>query len=545
MDVPSTSSSSHCNSNDSLPLYTDPSTTCLTKRRNNKPMVSPQETTSSHTSPNFKRLACKRRVVRVSIRRKRTDLASIGFPLGMSFAAVMAEVLYRRNAAFDTDRVSPTHITLICTSAIKESLASVFGDKLDDLVRNFGQSFACTLSTLGSIYESSMGDEGNSLNTMKMEFSTCKLTRDKGDCSSDSVIGDDKTEGVLSEEIVDQTNNCKEVEENFQMDSISRHGITLHRQSNQLVCLPTISYGSGINNNSMVSAYEKSVMEESRSNDLKALELALTMKKLKLKETQLALNSDLNHLERSKLTMGVSKASFRVEKFKNQLEDLRHGELIQNCIDCLIAGLLVMSSSLTYGAYVYSYERIAESTTSCNHSNKESKSWWSPKSMFSLDSKLHILWCQVQVMSRMAFGVLMIFAIAYLLIMRSTSVSDTMPVTFILLLLGVACGYCGKVCIDTLGGSGSLWLLYWEILCMVHFLSIVFPPTLFKILHGPVAASQQTKQNIIFPYWFRRFWFYGTLTVFLQLFCGLKPFAGVSQWKDHFLMKVSIFNKLE
>lgn len=247
----------------------------------------------------------------------------------------------------------------------------VFGDRLDGLARNFGQSFASTLSTLISIYESSMGDEGNSLNTMKMEFPTCKLTRDKGDCSSDSVIGDDKKERVLSEEIIDQTNNCKEVEENFQMDSTS-HGITLHRQSNQLVHFPTIYSGSGINNNSMVSAAEKSVMEESRSNDLKALELALTMKKLKLKETQLVLNSDLNHLERSKLTMGISKASFRVEKFKNQLEDLRHGELIKSCVDCLIAGLLVMSSSLTYGAYVYSYERISKSTASCTRSNKAS-----------------------------------------------------------------------------------------------------------------------------------------------------------------------------
>ncbi|CAI8619018.1 unnamed protein product [Vicia faba] len=514
MDVPSTSSSSNNR---------------LTKRRKNKPMVSSHETTSSHTSPNLKRFACKRRVGRVHIRRKRTDLASIGFPLGMAFAAVIAEVLYKTNAAFYTDSVSPTHISLICTSAIKESLASVFGDKLDDLARNFGQSFACTLSTLGSIYESSIGDEGNSLNTMKMEFPTGRLTREKGDCSSDSVIADDdKTERVLSEEIKDRTNNCEEVEENFQMDSITHHDITLHRQPNQLV-----------------SAAEKSVMEESRANDLKALELALTMKKLKLKETQLVLNSDLNHLERSKLTMGMSKASFRVEKFKNQLEDLRHSELIKNCIDCLIAGLLAMSSSLTYGAYVYSYERIAESTASCTRSNKESKSWWTPKSMFSFNSKLHVLWCQVQVMSRMAFGVLMIFAIAYLLIMRSTAVSETMPVTFILLLLGVACGYFGKVCIDTLGGSGSLWLLYWEILCMVHFLSIVFTPTLFKILHGPVAASQQTKQNIILPYWFRRFWFYATLLVFLPLFCGLMPFAGVSQWKDHFLLKVSVFDKLE
>ncbi|GAU19727.1 hypothetical protein TSUD_78530 [Trifolium subterraneum] len=365
MDVPSPSSSS----NDSLPttqhiatLFIHPSNNLNTKTRKIK-------TTSNHTSPNHKLFPRKRRVVRFPIRRKTTDVSSIGFPLGMSFAAVMAEVLYKRDATIDIDKVSPSHISSICTSAIKESLANVYGDKLDDMARNFEQSFASTLSTLRLIYESSRSNEGNNLNTRK-EFPTCKLTHDKSDCSSDFVIDGGNSKRVLHEKIQDQSNNCKEVKENFHVDSIS-HGVTSHRQSNQLVCFPPISSGSGINNNSMISVSEKSVMEESRSNDLKTLELALAMKKLKLKETQLVLNSDLNHLERSKLAMGMSKASFKVEKFKNQLEDTRHGELIKNCVDCLIAGLLIMSSSLLYGAYVYSYERIAESTASCTPSNKD------------------------------------------------------------------------------------------------------------------------------------------------------------------------------
>ncbi|XP_027191181.1 protein CPR-5-like isoform X2 [Cicer arietinum] len=514
----SSSSSSDCNSNVSLRTPEH-----ITRRKKL------HEATSYHASPKGK---CKRRkIVRVLIRRKRTDhVSTIGFPLGMSFAAVMAEVLYRRDAAA-AHTLSPTHISL------------VFGDKLDGLTRNFEQSFTSTLSTLRLIYESSTSNEGNHVDTRKMEFPNFKLTLDKGDCSSDSVIEDGNSEGVLHEDIHDQSNNCKEVEENFHLDSVN-HDLTLHRKSNQMVSFSPISCGSGINN-SMMSVAEKSVMEKSRLNDLKTLELALAMKKLKLKETQLVLNSDLNHLERSKLAMGMSKASFKVEKFKNQLEDLRHGELIKKCIDSLIAGLLVMSSSLLYGAYVYSYERIAESTASCSPPIKESKSWWTPKSMISFDSKLHVLWCQVQVMSRMAFGILMIFAIAYLLIQRSTTTSQTMPVTFILLLLGVACGYCGKLCIDTLGGNGSVWLLYWEILCMLHFLSIVCTPTLFQILHGPVIASQKSNRNVILPYWFRRFWFYATLLVFLPLFCGLIPFAGFNQWKDHFLFKVSIFDKFK
>ncbi|TKY73911.1 CPR-5 protein [Spatholobus suberectus] len=295
----------------------------------------------------------------------------------------------------------------------------------------------------------------------------------------------------------------------------------------------------------MVSIFEKSMVEQCRSNDLKTLELGLKMKELKLKEDELALNLDSNNLNRSKLAMGESKASFKAEKFKTQLEDTVHDELKKKCIDCLITGLLIMSSSLLYGAYVYSYERITEATESCTPSTQESSSWWTPKSVVSFSSRFHILWCQVQVMSRMMFGVLMIFAVAYLLMQRSTTSSQTMPVTFILLMLGIGCGYCGKLCVDTLGGSGNVWLLYWEILCLLHFLSICWTSALFRILHGPVTASQTTEEKTNFRYWIRRVLFYAILPVFLPLFCGLMPFASLGQWKDHFTLKVSDFNGTE
>ena len=158
--------------------------------------------------------------------------------------------------------------------------------------------------------------------------------------------------------------------------------------------------------------------------------------------------------------------------------------------------------------------------------------------MISFNSRLHVLWCQVEVFSRMAFGVLMIFAVAYLLFQRSSTSTHTMPITFMLLLSGVACGYCGKLCVDTLGGNGYLWLLYWEILCLLHFLSIVCRSTLFLILHGPVNAAQTSKGNIIVSHRIRRFMFYATLLVFLPLSCGLMPFASLGQWKDHVLLKV-------
>ncbi|XP_027338685.1 protein CPR-5 [Abrus precatorius] len=505
------------------------------------------ETASSSSSPRGKGkgkgVACKRRNPRVLVRRNRASVDAIGLPLGMSFAAVLAQVLYRRNAAAES--MSPSDLSMMCTSAIKESLASVFGDKLDGLTKNFEQSFGSTLSTLQLIYESSKGNVGNEFNNTKMEIPGSKLTHDKGECSGDIVMEDGHSEHLSHTEIQDQSISREEVRDNFHLDPVSRD-ITLDRQSNQMVGFsPTSSlFGS---NNPMIGTFEKSIVEQCRSNDLKTVELGLTMRRLKLKETALALNFDLNNLERSKLAMGLSKASFKAEKFKTQLEDTRHGELKKKCIDCLIAGLLIMSFSLLYGAYVYSYERIAEATESCTPSTQESTSWWTPKYVISFNSRFHILWCQVQVMSRMVFGVLMILAVVYLLMQRSTtsSSSQTMPVTFILLMLGLVCGYCGKLCIDTLGGSGNVWLLYWEILCLLHFLSVGWTSVLYSILHGPVTESQTSKDNTIFQYWIRRFLFYATLLVFLPLFCGLMPFASIGQWKDHFMLKVSDFNEVD
>ncbi|PWA70080.1 pentatricopeptide repeat (PPR) superfamily protein [Artemisia annua] len=79
---------------------------------------------------------------------------------------------------------------------------------------------------------------------------------------------------------------------------------------------------SGVNNGSMLTNFEKSVNEQARSNDLKALEISLSMKKMRLKEAQIAVNCDSNYLERFKLSMGISKAncdSNYLERFKLSL----------------------------------------------------------------------------------------------------------------------------------------------------------------------------------------------------------------------------------
>ncbi|KAF5480761.1 hypothetical protein F2P56_001478 [Juglans regia] len=507
------------------------------------PDLWPSSSSSCSSSPSSSlhptRVVLRRRRPRALLaapRRIEGNVDSIALPLGMSVAAVVSLVLETKDAA--GGRMSADHLSMICISAVRESLVNVFGENFDYFMRNFEKSFGSTLRTLRLINELNTEKGGHHFCNMKVEGSASPMSLNNGGCTGNCGGEDFQSEAVLQTFATqDLLNTIEEVRENMLTDSNNRV-LTLRGQTNQVACVLPNSPGPVIGQ-SMVSTIQKSVIEQTRSNDLKSFELGLTMRKLKLKETQLALNFDSNNLERSKLEMGASKASFKEEKFKSQLEDMRHTELLRKCVDCLVAGLLVMSASLLYGAYVFSYRRITEATESCTTSPKEYKSWWIPKPMASFNSGLHVLRCQVQVVSRMLFGVLMIVAIACLLLQRSASTKQIMPITFMLLLLGVACGFAGKLCVDTLGGSGYHWLLNWEILCVLHFISNVYTPFLFLVLHGSVNVSQGTKGKAIFPYWIRRVMFYAVMFLFLPLFCGLVPFASLGEWKDHFLLLVT------
>ncbi|KAJ6419538.1 hypothetical protein OIU84_029607 [Salix udensis] len=292
------------------------------------------------------------------------DVEAIALPLGMSFAAVVAQILERKDAA--GERLSVDHLSMICTSAVRESLANVFGDKFDFFARNFQKSFGSTLSTLRLINESSINKRPPALIHQSLEISAPDRTPNKSvDCTSSTCIKDyDSETDFPTSSTGDQTHILEEVEENISMGCLGQE-LALHGQTNQLACAPS-SYPV-IN---MFSTIERSVVEQARSNDLKEIEIGLAVKKLKLEEDLLNLTSESNYLERSKLVMGMSKASFKVGKFKTQLEDTRHAELHRKCLDCLVAGLFIMSASLSYSTYVYSYKRIKEATASCSLSHK-------------------------------------------------------------------------------------------------------------------------------------------------------------------------------
>lgn len=412
-----------------------------------------------------------------------------------------------------------------------------FGNKFTRFASNFEMSFRSTLRTLRLISESSSQEEMYQLDQQDVTISTSNMhpqgSMDKGSCSSS--LKEFGAEPVLRHsDSPDHLNMFKEAQEHILRDSMICQ-ISQQREENQLACVSRSRSGPPVISQPIRSTFEKSIVEQTRSNDLKELELGLVMKKMKLKEAQLSLTYDANRLGRSKLAMGISKASFNEEKFKNKLEDTRHSELLKKCIDCLVAGLIIMSLSLLYGAYVFSYQKLAEATESCSPSTQQSRSWWIPEPVVSFNSGIQMLRCQIQILSRMLFGVLMILTVAYLLLQRSTTSNQTMPVTFLLLLLGAACGFAGKLCVDTLGGSGYHWLIFWETLCFLHFLSNIWTPRLFIILHGPVSTPQGMRSDaVMVPYWVRQILFYSAVLIFLPLLCGLIPFASPVEWKDHF-----------
>lgn len=217
------------------------------------------------------------------------------------------------------------------------------------------------MKTLRLVNDSSTDRGSEYLSQQSAESSASDILHKRVRCN-DCSCGNPEIDGpaILNQNLVHISD---EMEDSTSTNCLNQQ-LSLFHERDHLACVSGPSAAAA----NQLSTSEKSVMEQARSNDLKALEISLTMKKLKLKEADLALSYDSNHLQRSKLAMGLSKASFKAEQFKTQLEDTRRDVLLKKCLDCLVAGLFIMSGSLFYGAYVYSYKRITDATASCSPS---------------------------------------------------------------------------------------------------------------------------------------------------------------------------------
>ncbi|KAL0718458.1 hypothetical protein Bca4012_067780 [Brassica carinata] len=423
-------------------------------------------------------------------------------PNNLISSAIVLFFLVERSVSFFT-----CYALQISASAVKESLANVYGNKLGSFATNFEKSFNSTLRILKMINESAFQHQLDNNNN---------VDRSTIDGCSDSELS---------------------VKENS--SPTSAHEIVLHEETRQLSCVQRIPAMS-------LTPFERlSIQEKALANDLKREENGLKKTELGLKEMEIALLYDSNILGKSKLEMNVSKRAFDEERFRTEQEEARKTDMITKIMDWLVVSVFNMLASMLYGAYVFSQQRIMEATSICQPSEDKTSSWWVPKQVSSINTEFNILLCRVRVWVQSFFGVLMILVFTYFIIQRSSGTKQTMPVTFIVLFLGVVCGLPGKLCVDTLGGNGKLWLLLWELFCLLQFVANVFILALYRLLYGPVTVTEEGRCGdsmvTMVPYWARRSVFFGLILLVLPVGNGLLPFATVGAWGHHFTVVVSTF----
>ncbi|CAN6480179.1 unnamed protein product [Victoria cruziana] len=476
---------------------------------------------------------------------------ALGLPLGMSMAVVFSKVLDGESAT--GQRISADHLSRLCSNAIKESIYYVFGNHFNAFIGNFERSFGSTLQTLLSVNHTSLDQQKMASSSSSVEDSVLKAVPPivaENSCG----LPDEALRNIsrinnqpvsLSEEVQEHpctfAHGFSSLTRLVQKDALSAASeeseddgqVVIRGQDQQAACVPPAVTDLGFRQ-SFLGAFERSVREQARSNDLKTYEIGLTMKRLQLKESKLVIDSDANFLERLKLSFGFSKASFKKEKLENEMKDAAYSELVKISADCLLGGLLVMSTCICYATYIHSYDIFIETSASCTQSSKVWRSWWIPKTISSLSSPLFQIQCYATVLGRMLFSFCFFAVVAYLLLRQSCSSGQAWRITFIIIILGVFGSISGKLCVDGLGGSGSCWLCYWCILCSLHAFANFFTPALYYVLNGPVAISQSA-EKVWFPYWLRRSIFYSCLFMILPMLCGLMPFASISDWGQHLL----------
>ncbi|CAN8277543.1 unnamed protein product [Cochlearia groenlandica] len=459
---------------------------------------------SSSKTKRVSRVPCRLRnpPVRLGLNRRSVNERQaevLALPLGMSFAAFTNLVLERKSVS--GQNVYVDDLAMISASVVKESLANVYGHNLGSFATNFERSFNSTFKILKLINESAFPDQSESNNVESFSLN--------------------------------RSSTIEESSETKETSSLMNEIVLLHEETRHQLSIVPNSLGMSL------TTFERSLEEQARANDLKTMEINLSMRKLMLKETELALSYESNNLMRSKIDLGVSKAAFEAEKFKTELEDTRKAEMVTKIMDCLVGSVVVMSCSMLYGAHVFSKQRIEEVTSICQGSKESSSSsWWILQQVSSMNTEFNMFICRVRVWVKFLFGVVMIFFFTYFVIKRSSSGHNKqiMPVTLIVLLLGVVCGLTGKLCVDTLDGNGKLWLCLWEVFCLLHFMANVYTLGLCGLMYGPIEKARGgTKPKSLVPYWLRRGFAFVLVVLVFPLVNGLLPFATFGEWRNYLL----------
>ncbi|CAA7060426.1 unnamed protein product [Microthlaspi erraticum] len=414
---------------------------------------------------------------------------ALALSLGMSFAAFTNLVLERKSAA--DQNVHVDDLAVVSTSVVKEALVSVYGEKLGSFATRFEKSFKSTLKILKVTNESAFAHyqlNNNNVASFNLDPSTIEGS------SSDTELTAKETSSTTS---------TYETVQGGARPTSSMNELVLNEDTRQLSTM------------SLTTFEQRSLEEKARANDLSYMKNFLTVRKLCLKEAELVQMEESNNLKKIKIEMDVSKAAFKAEKFSTQKQDTRKDEMVTVLNDWLVTSVYIMLIAMVYGAYMFSQQRIMECEPS---SSEEDESGWVPKQVSLLHTEFNFLICRLRVWIPSSFSVLMILIFTYFIIQRSSGMKQAMPVSFIVVFLGVFCGLIGKFSVDTLGCNGKLWLILWEVFCALQLAANVYMLPLHGLIYGPT-------QGTMVPYRARRVLFFGLVNLLLPVIIGFLPFA--------------------
>lgn len=176
-------------------------------------------------------------------------------------------------------------------------------------MRNFELSFSSTLKILLLVNETSIRARISSIKVECTKEASCLTSHVQHDC-----LG------------VDSSNGSEEMQETIQANDIFNQ-LTRQGQMNQPLSLSS-RITSTAYSQPVLSTFERSVSEQTRSNNLKIFELALNLQRLNLKRSRLALHSQANGWKELKYQWAFQKQLLESKNLRCRY--LKQG--MQNCL---------------------------------------------------------------------------------------------------------------------------------------------------------------------------------------------------------------------
>eukprot|EP00959_Pyramimonas_sp_CCMP1952_P257215 5374322-Pyramimonas_sp.AAC.1 len=233
---------------------------------------------------------------------------------------------------------------------------------------------------------------------------------------------------------------------------------------------------------------------------LKAMEIYVQMHACNLSEHANLLRSEQldqskvgNELKGQAVAQGAEKMAAKREEAAAAHARCAAELFRARCRDDLSAGLLLLLGCILWSMWRSTGHKLAALAAQCSEQEQKGGgmlglvSLWRPAILDSVGRGGCVLGELAATLGGAAGGFAALLFVAFALV-RSNVLAhrSAAPLTVLLVVMGGACGAVGAGAISRAGGSGTVWLVLWEALCVVHAYAALTGAgdLLVRVLHG-------------------------------------------------------------